>query len=255
MTITGGSTPNGDYDRPVVLISTVRLKGIRLINDATQAIELPGASLFELEDLLAKHHREPHSIIGSSCIGASIIGGICNNSGGALIHRGPAYTELALYAKLHEDGVLRLHNELDIELGDSPETILHNLETQNYSENQPITNKLASDKEYSQRVRQVDEPTPSRFNNDGRRLHGAAGSAGRLIVFAVRVDTFEKPEHEQVLYIGTNDTNHLTDIRRHILQNFEDLPVSGEYIVESLIIQSIQSRYKEQLVVELSKTN
>lgn len=39
-------------------------------------------------------------MIGSSCIGASVIGGVCNNSGGSLVKRGPAYTEMALYAQL-----------------------------------------------------------------------------------------------------------------------------------------------------------
>jgi D-lactate dehydrogenase len=39
-------------------------------------------------------------VIGSSCIGASVIGGICNNSGGSLVQRGPAYTEMSLFARL-----------------------------------------------------------------------------------------------------------------------------------------------------------
>jgi hypothetical protein len=33
--------------------------------------------------------RAPHSVIGSSCLGASIVGGVANNSGGALVKRGP----------------------------------------------------------------------------------------------------------------------------------------------------------------------
>lgn len=229
--ITGGSTPEGDYDRPVVILSMRRLKGIHLIKQATQAVALPGASLFELEDMLAEHHREPHSVIGSSCIGASIIGGICNNSGGALIQRGPAYTELSLYAQLNAQGELELHNELGIELGDSPEEILQNLENRRYQDSDIRSeDKAASDREYEQRVRDVDADSPSRFNNDGRRLYGASGSAGKLIVFAVRIDTFPKPEREQVFYIGTNHPQDLTDIRRHILQHFAELPVSGEYI-------------------------
>lgn len=230
--LTGGSTPDGDYDRPVVLLSTLRLKGIQLINQDTQAVAFPGATLYELEDELAKHGREPHSVIGSSCIGASIIGGICNNSGGALIRRGPAYTELSCYAKLHEDGVLRLHNELGIDLGDDPETILTRLYTGDYRAEHIIndSNKLASDHEYKDRVREVDADTPARFNNDGRRLYGASGSAGRLLVFAVRVDTFESSKREQVFYIGTNDPAHLAKMRREILKGFKELPVSGEYM-------------------------
>ena len=64
--LTGGSVPYGDYDRPVVLISARRLKGIRLIENGKQAIALPGATLYELEDELTAIGREPHIVIGSS---------------------------------------------------------------------------------------------------------------------------------------------------------------------------------------------
>lgn len=33
-----------------------------------------------------------------------------------------------------------------------------------------------------------------------------------------------------MFYIGTNDTNVLTDIRRHALANFTHLPIAGEYL-------------------------
>jgi D-lactate dehydrogenase len=95
--LTGGSTPDGDdYDRPVVIVNTLRLGRIDLIEDGRQVVCLPGATLYRLEALLAKVGRAPHSVICSSCIGASVVGGISNNSGGALVSRGPAYTECAL---------------------------------------------------------------------------------------------------------------------------------------------------------------
>jgi D-lactate dehydrogenase len=72
--------------------------------------------LFHLEKALDKIGRAPHSVIGSSCIGASVFGGVCNNSGGALIHRGPAFTQLALFARLDEAGDLYLVNHLGIAL-------------------------------------------------------------------------------------------------------------------------------------------
>lgn len=229
--LTGGSTPYGSYDRPVILISVSRLKGIRLIDEGKQAIALPGATLFELEDELTAIGREPHSVIGSSCIGASIIGGICNSSGGALIHRGPAYTEMALYARINEQGELELINRLGINLGTHPENILKRLESGDYNDADiaPADGQL-SDNEYQARIREVDADSPSRYNNDGRRLYGASGSAGRIIVFAVRIDTFEKPAREQVFYIGANKPETLAELRRHILSNFKNLPVSGEYM-------------------------
>ncbi|MBB1235967.1 D-lactate dehydrogenase, partial [Klebsiella pneumoniae] len=74
--LTGGSTPDGDdYGRPIVLVSTLRLTGIQLLNEGRQVLCLPGATLDRLEQPLAPLGREPHSVIGSSCIGASVLGG------------------------------------------------------------------------------------------------------------------------------------------------------------------------------------
>ncbi len=51
--LTGGSTPHGnDYDRDVIVINTMRLKGVRLINAGHQVVCKPGATLCELEDAL-----------------------------------------------------------------------------------------------------------------------------------------------------------------------------------------------------------
>jgi len=75
--LTGGSTPDGsDYDREIVIVSTLRMAKIRLIDDGRQVICLPGATLFQLENALKPLGRDPHSVIGSSCIGASVFGGI-----------------------------------------------------------------------------------------------------------------------------------------------------------------------------------
>ena len=182
--LTGGSTPDGnDYDRPIVIISTMRIDSIQIINEGKQIIGFSGSTLFGLENKLEPHGREPHSVIGSSCIGASIVGGICNNSGGALVKRGPAYTELSLYAQINLQGELLLVNDLGIELGDTPEEILTNLQTHNYTKDQiQFPDKLASDNEYHKRVREVDASTPARFNADGRRLYGASGCAGKIAV-------------------------------------------------------------------------
>lgn len=230
--LTGGSTPDGkDYDRPIVIINTMRIDQIQLIDEGKQIVALAGSTLFGLEETLAPYGREPHSVIGSSCIGASIVGGICNNSGGALVQRGPAYTELSIFAQVEADGSLSLVNNLGIHLGDSPEEILTNLQHQRYqAKDIEFTEKRASDNEYHERIRDVDADTPSRFNNDGRRLHESAGCAGKLAVFAVRMDTFAIPEKQQVFYVGTNDTEDFYHIRRHMLGNFENLPVSGEYL-------------------------
>lgn len=228
--LTGGSTPWGDdYDREIVIISVMRLAGIHLLDEGKQVVCLPGATLDRLESTLRPLGREPHSVIGSSCIGASVLGGICNNSGGALIRRGPAYTELALYAEVRADGSVALVNHLGLDLGDDPEAILTRVGQGQLPPPAP-TDAWASDHEYQDHVRQVDAATPARFNADPRRLHEAAGCAGKLAVFAVRLDTFQAERETAVFYIGSNDPDELTQVRRAILSGFQNLPVAGEYI-------------------------
>ena len=230
--LTGGSTPDGnDYDRDIVIINAMRISGIQLINDAQQVVCLPGSTLNELEIALKPHGREPHSVIGSSCIGASVIGGICNNSGGALVQRGPAYTEMALYAQLTEQGELQLVNHLGIDLGETPEEILANLQNQRYQRKDiQLDCGKGHDHAYCNHVRQVDEDSPARFNADPARHYEASGCAGKLAIFAVRLDTFVAENKTAVFYIGTNQTEALNDLRRHMLANFKQLPISGEYI-------------------------
>ena len=230
--LTGGSTPFGnDYDRPIVIINTMRINAIHVINEGQQIIGLSGSTLFGLENKLESYGREPHSVIGSSCIGASIVGGVCNNSGGALVKRGPAYTELSLFAKIESDGHLVLVNDLGVDLGQTPDEILTNLQNKNYTEKDiKFPNKLASDNEYQERVRDVEASTPARFNADGRRLHTASGCAGKIAVFAVRLDTYVSPKRTQVFYIGSNASDTFMRIRRTILSTFKNLPTSGEYL-------------------------
>lgn len=230
--LTGGSTPDGnDYDRDIVIINAMRIDSIQLINNASQVVCLPGSTLNELENQLKPFGREPHSVIGSSCIGASVIGGICNNSGGALVQRGPAYTEMALFAQLNEKGELELKNHLGIDLGETPEEILTNLQEKRYQVKDIQQDcGRGHDNHYCNHVRQVDEDSPARFNADPARHYEASGSAGKLAIFAVRLDTFQLEKETAVFYIGTNQTSVLNDIRRHMLANFEVLPISGEYI-------------------------
>ncbi|MEC5341477.1 D-lactate dehydrogenase [Brenneria populi] len=230
--LTEGSTPSGDdYDREIVIINTLRLDKVQLLDDGRQVVALPGSTLWHLERVLKPLGREPHSVIGSSCIGASVVGGICNNSGGSLVHRGPAYTEMALYGRVNEQGEVELINHLGINLGDTPEEILTRLELQQYEDKDVIHDgRQASDHEYVERIRDVDADTPSRFNADERRLFEAAGCAGKLAVFAVRLDTFPAEKSQQVFYIGTNQPQVLTELRRHILAEFKNLPVAGEYL-------------------------
>lgn len=230
--LTGGSTPDGDaYDRDIILINCLRLRKVQLIQDGRQVICLPGATLDQLEKLLKPLGREPHSVIGSSCIGASVFGGIANNSGGSLVQRGPAYTELSLFGQVGADGVLRLVNHLGVTLPDDPEQMLARLEAGAYapSDIDPDAG-AASDRFYKDHVRDIDADSPARFNADPSRLREVAGCAGKLLMFAVRLDTFPAEPETRVFYIGSNQPQTLTGIRRHILSAFKHMPVAGEYM-------------------------
>lgn len=250
--LTEGSTPKGTYDRDVVLINTRRMDKLQSLKGGKQIISFPGATLFALEKLLDPLHRQPHSVIGSSCIGASVIGGVCNNSGGSLIERGPSYTELSLYARISQDGTLELVNHLGIDLGSTPQEILTRLEQGDYQDvDFEESNRKASDTDYVTRVRDVEADTPARFNADKRRLYEASGCAGKLAVFAVRLDTYAKNTAEKTFYIGTNDPNELAALRRTILSDFENLPVSAEYMHQEIF--DVTRRYGKDTVVLIDK--
>lgn len=241
--LTGGSTPHDDgYDRDAIVINTLRMDAIHLIDGGRQVICMPGATLDKLERLLAPLGREPHSVIGSSCLGASVVGGVCNNSGGALVRRGPAYTELALFARMGPDGTVRLVNHLGVDLGNNPEEMLLRLEQHGYAaESVGPEAAAASDSDYHRHVRDVEAASPARFNADPRRLFEASGSAGRLIVFAVRLDTFPASSAKRLFYIGTGDAAVLADLRTALLRAPIDLPVSAEYLHRDMF--DIAARY------------
>ena len=230
--LTGGSTPNGEYDRPLVVISMQLLGGVHLLNDAAELVALPAATLQQLESTLAPLGREPHSVLGSSCVGASVIGGICNSSGGMLVQRGPAYTEMALFARRNASGAFELINHLGLDLGSHPEEVLENLQagTFNKASDSASDSKVCTNHYYQHKVRDCEAETPARFNNDPSGLYEASGSAGKVIVFAVRVATFAKPKHEQTFYISTNDADTFTTLRQQWLKSELNLPVLAEYM-------------------------
>lgn len=229
--LTEGSTPNGnEYDREIVVINTLAMNKLILLGSGEQILGLPGTTLHTLEKTLKPLNRAPHSVIGSSCLGASIVGGVANNSGGALVKRGPAYTELSLFAWVDELGELMLVNHLGIDLGENPEQILSNLENETFAMPSLKSSKNASATDYEDRLRDVAANTPSRFNADASRLYESSGCAGKVAVFAVRLDTFEVAQKEQTFYIGCNQPETLTQIRKDILSKFENLPEVGEYL-------------------------
>ena len=89
---------------------------------------------------------------------------------------------------------------------------------------------MGSDNKYSEIVREIDKNTPARYNSDSRLLYGASGSAGKIAVFAVRLDTYVSPTENKVFYVGTNNPDVFWKIRRDILSKFKTLPTLGDYL-------------------------
>jgi len=231
--LTEGSSPSGfDYDREVIVINITRIKKIILLDGGKQVVALPGSTLHELENELTPINRAPHSVIGSTTIGATVVGGIANNAGGALCKRGSSYTELSLFARVDKEGNLELVNHLGIKnLGETPEEIFKSLEVGKIPiEDISELDKAASDRNYQQRIRKMDADIPNRYNADPNRLYEVSGSAGKVVAFAVRVDTYPMPESKQVFYLGTNNSDDFSRLRKHILGKFSELPEMCEYM-------------------------
>lgn len=250
--LTEGSCPNGDdYGRPVVIINTTRIKKLILLAGGRQVLALPGSTLHELENLLRPLGRAPHSVIGSTTIGATIIGGIANNAGGALCKRGCSYTELSLFARVNAGGRLQLVNHLGIDgLGETPEEIFEAIENGRIrDENLRGWDAQASDRDYEARIRNLEAGLPNRYNADPKRLYDVSGSAGKVAAFAVRVDTYPLTEKKQVFFLGTNDPANLTELRRHILSSFKELPEMCEYMNRGIF--DIAGRYGKDVFLSI----
>ena len=229
--LTGGSTPDGDYDRGVVILNTMRLKSIHLINGGAQVVCLPGATLMNLENELRPLQREVHSETGSASLGATVAGGVCNNAGGALVRRGPAYTEAAIYAQVDATGELRLINELGIDLGRDPEEQLEKLERGDFNRIvHDMHEKRCSAADYIEQVRDVAAASPARYNGNPRYLKGVSGSAGRVVVFGLRLDTFPEAKSARVFHLATEDAGILSEVRRRLLGQASLVPVAAEYM-------------------------
>ena len=100
-------------------------------------------------------------------------------------------------------------------------------------------------------MRDVESPLPARFNADPSRLHEASGSAGRLVLFAVRLDTFEAEAAPTVFYLGTDQPAVLEEVRRRLLSELPALPIAGEYMHRDMF--DVADRYGKDTVVAIER--
>ena len=137
-----------------------------------------------------------------------------------------------MYAQIDANDELHLVNHLGIDLGETPEEMINNLENRNFDIDKVKKDekRVGHNRDYEARVRNIGSHTPTRYNADPNELYEVSGASGKLAAFAVRLDTFPKEGASQVFYIGTNEPAVLEKLRRHILSEFKNLPVSGEYM-------------------------
>ncbi|MEC7230901.1 MAG: D-lactate dehydrogenase, partial [Verrucomicrobiota bacterium] len=250
--LTEGSCPSGNnYTRPVIIINSRRLTKIILLDGGKQVLALPGATLHQLENLLRPLGRIPHSVIGSTSIGATIVGGIANNAGGALCKRGSSYTKLSLFAQVNAAGKLQLVDHLGIRnLGKTPEQIFARLESGQIDRDDLEAHHIpASDREYAKRIRNLNSGLPNRYNADPRCLFELSGSAGKVAAFAVRVDTYPLPKKKQVFFIGTDQPDDFTKLRQQILTKFKELPEMCEFMNRDIF--SVAERYGKDIFLSI----
>ncbi|CAJ1419776.1 unnamed protein product [Effrenium voratum] len=110
--ITGGSVPRDGGDRPSVVINMKRLEKILPIGEGQQVLCFAGAGIFSVQEALRLGlvagrraegkavSRDSHSVLGSIFLNPSVAAGVAFGSGGTQIHKGPAFTERALFLRV-----------------------------------------------------------------------------------------------------------------------------------------------------------
>lgn len=152
------------------------------------------APLYDLERTLDPTERDQKSVTGSSCIGASVVGRVYKKFGRALVQRGPAYTELALFGRLDSDGTLRLVNNLGLHLGDEPERFSAAWRKETLRPRTWIPGQAWRPSAITPNARAM--WTGKRRAASTRVRAGCTrhpGCAGRLAVVAVRLDSIARP--------------------------------------------------------------
>lgn len=108
----------------------------------------------------------------------------------------------------------------------------------------------ASDHEYADRVRDVEAETLPALMP--MRADCLKPPVARENWRCLRCDWILSPaKNQQVFYIGSNDTGVLDAVRRHMLSEFSNLPVAGEYLHRDIF--DIAEMYGKDTFVMIDK--
>jgi len=227
--VTGGSVPR-PCDRPMVVISTQRLQKILPIGDAKQVLCFAGAGIFSVQEALKPYNRDSHSVLGSIFLNPSVAAGVAFGSGGTQIHKGPAFTNRALYCRVNQQGQMELVNTLGLNIQDDVLSFLDGAKDLSLKDmDQSRKGVPASWPDYPQHLTQLDGKV-SRYNAD---LTGedCNRSEGKVFILATIHDTFPMPQESKLVWISCKDFATANLLKRKVaLASPTYLPKQFEYI-------------------------
>lgn len=260
--LTGGSVPRGGKDdgddaRPSVVMSMRRLDTIFPIDGGDRVVCMAGAGIADLAERVPKWFpgRESHSVLGSIFLNPTTSAGVAFGSGGTQLRKGPAYTNRAMYAKVHSnkwgENIVEVVNalgidgiedtdfpfncgkaieQLDIYRNDVKEGYRRVMGSSSKSE---FGTSQASDTDYGRRVCNLEGEKGdevSRYNADtrGRECNRCEG---KVLILATVHDTFPAPTTSKSFWISFDSLETALAFRTEVcLDNPTDLPVSVEYM-------------------------
>ena len=230
--LTGGSVPRGSgCDRPSVVINMRRLEKILPIGAGQQVLCFAGAGIFSLQEALKPLKRDSHSVLGSIFLNPSVAAGIAFGSGGTQVHKGPAYTDRALFCRITEGGEVELVNTLGLKTPTGQEIIpfLDGATELSASDADPACQRAASWPNYPEHVTSCDGKV-SRYCSD---LAGedCNRSEGKVLILATIHDTFPLPRENKFVWISCKDFATANLLKRKVALSSPDcLPKQFEYL-------------------------
>lgn len=230
--LTGGSVPrDSGCDRPFVVINMRRLDKILPIGAGEHVLCFAGAGIFSLQEALKPLNRDSHSVLGSIFLNPSVAAGIAFGSGGTQVHKGPAYTDRALYCRVTKQGEVEVVNTLGLKTPPGQDIVpfLDGAGELAEGDVDPTCQLAASWPNYPVHVTTFDEKA-SRYCSD---LAGedCNRSEGKVLILATVHDTFPLPRQSKFVWISCKDFATANLLKRKVALSSPDcLPKQFEYM-------------------------
>lgn len=229
--LTGGSVPRDDCDRPFVIINMRKAKKILPVGSSPElALCFAGAGIYQLQSELQKRSRDSHSVLGSIFLNPSVAAGVSYGSGGTQIRKGPAFTERALFCRVKADGEVELVDTLGLKLkGEKALDFLDSTETLTEADLDPSCKLPASWPQYRQLLTKLEDKV-SRFNADTTGVD-CNRSEGKVLILATLHDTFPMPKEVKTVWASCKDITLAHQLKREVcISSPEKMAKSCEYI-------------------------